>query len=91
MKTWLVWVSDDGKRDDAKKYVQTTWFCDAHDVASDFAEQEYSSSAGEIGTKFNVTVVEILENGAEETFEFEILVEFDPVFSATRVTRAAAQ
>lgn len=81
---WFAWDSDDSDRDGGRSYTRKDAF-DAQDAARLHAEYEYRNSAGEIGTGFEVHVAEVSENGIEVVFKFEITVEFEPTFSATKL------
>ena len=82
---WLAWCPDDADRDDAAPYTTLSdGVRDADDVAVSHAEHAFEESAGEVGQAFKIIVIEVSDNGAESTSEFDISVEYAPIFSARR-------
>lgn len=85
MKHWLAWNPDDGERDSATVFsMQNDNVYDSAGVANAMAEREWDDSAGEVGHEFKISVVEIADDGTEASNVFDILVEYEPTFSARK-------
>ena len=87
---WLAWDPGDNDRDGAVEYKRPIREPDvdrleleAEEIASHYAEVLYSDSAGEVGTEFAITVIAVHEDESESSFLMDIVVDFEPTFTAS--------
>lgn len=86
---YLAWCPDDTDIDGARSY-SSRWESDHPSIAWEHAGYEWNNSAGECGHEFAVSVVSVDDDGTRGDVQtFDVVVEYEPTFTATLRTEAA--